>query len=166
MLREIAEARRPLHALVEFALRQKGAMVAKDAVDRYADMLSTAISADDGEDISSNSWGDFVTALDGASKFESAVFELGQTLNASEAEIRQFIAISDSVSNVLGGAEIEDVEAELDAVMEYEDAFNSNDPEIFSHLDDESKEFQQENLVSQLEQTEDEYPSHLDFGDD
>ena len=166
MLREIAEARRPLHALVEFALRQKGAMVAKDAVDRYADMLSTAISADDGEDISSNSWGDFVTALDGASKFESAVFALGQTLNASEAEIRQFIAISDSVSNVLGGAEIEDVEAELDAVMEYEDAFNSNDPEIFSHLDDESKEFQQENLVSQLEQTEDEYPSHLDFGDD
>ena len=166
MLREIAEAKRPLHALVEFALRQKGAMVATDAVDRYADMLSTAISADDGEDISSSSWGDFVTALDGASKFESAVFVLGQTLNASEAEIRQFIAISDSVSNILGGAEIEDVEAELDAVMDYEDKFNSNDPEPFSHLDDESKEFQQENLMSQLEQTEDDYPSHLDLGDD
>ena len=166
MLREIAEAKRPLHALVEFALRQKGAMVATDAVDRYADMLSTAISADDGEDISSDSWGDFVTALDGASKFESAVFALGQTLSASEAEIRQFIAISDSVSNVLGGAEIEDVEAELDAVMDYEDAFNANEPEPFSHLDDESKEFQQENLVSQLEQTEDDYPSHLDLGDD
>lgn len=166
MLREIAEAKRPLHALVEFALRQKGAMVASDAVDRYADMLSTAISADDGEDISSDSWGDFVTALDGASKFESAVFALGQTLNASEAEIHQFIAISDSVSNVLGGAEIEDVEAELDAVMDYEDAFYSSDPEPFSHLDDESKEFQQENLMSHLEQSEDEYPSHLDLGDD
>lgn len=166
MLLDIAEAKRPLHALVEFALRQKGAMVASDAVDRYADMLSTAISADDGEDISSNSWGDFVTALDGASKFESAVFALGQTLNASEAEIRQFIAISDSVSNVLGGAEIEDVEAELDAVMDYEDAFNSNNPEPFGHLDDESKEFQQEKLMSQLEQTEDDYLSHSDLGDD
>ena len=165
MLRDIAEAKRPLHALVEFALRQKGAMVASDAVDRYADMLSTAISADDGEDISSNSWGDFVTALVGASKFESAVFALGQTLNASEAEIRQFIAISDSLSNVLGGAHIEDVEAELDAVMDYEDTFNSNDPELFSHLDDESKEFQQEYFEARQDQSQDGCPSHIDDKD-
>ena len=85
-------------------------------------------------------------------------------MNASEAEIRQFIAISDSVSNVLGGAHIEDVEAELDAVMDYEDALNSNDPELFSHLDDESKEFQQEYYDARQDQSHDEYPSHLDDG--
>ena len=54
----------------------------------------------------------------------------------------------------------------MDAVLDYEDAFNSNDPELFCHLDDESKEFQQENLMSHLEQTEDDYPSHIDLGDD
>ena len=37
------------------------------------------------------------------------------------------------------------------------------DPEPFSYLDDESKEFQQEHLKTRPERTEDDYPPHLDI---
>jgi len=68
MLREIASAQQPLNALIEFALREKGAMVVPDSVHRYADMLSTAIAADEGDDVSKWPWGEFVGSLDGSRK--------------------------------------------------------------------------------------------------
>ena len=166
MLREIASARQPLNALIEFALREKGAMVVPDAVHRYADMLSTAIAADEGDDVSKWPWGDFVGSLDGSSKFESAVFALGQTLNASEAEMRQFITITDGVTAIMSGDDPDEVESEIETALERDDAFNASEVEAFSHLDEESQEYEQEYLEARISAADDGSPSHIDEGDE
>ena len=166
MLREIASARQPLNALIEFALREKGAMVVPDAVNRYADMLSTAIAADEGEDTSKLPWGDFVSSLDGTSKFESAVFALGQTLNASEAEMRQFITITDGVTAIMSGDDPDEVETDIETALERDEAFNASEVEAFSHLDEESQEYEQEYLEARISAADDGSPSHIDEGNE
>ena len=166
MLREIASARQPLNALIEFALREKGAMVSADAVNRYADMLSTALAADEGDDVSNLPWGDFVGSLGGPSKFDSAVFALGQTLNASEAEMQQFLTITDGVTAIMGGDDPDDVESYIETALERDAAFNSNELEAFSHLDEESQEYEQEYLEARISAADDGSPSHIDEGSD
>ena len=163
-MREIALARQPLNALIEFALREKGAMVCADAVSRYTDMLSTAKAADDGDDVSNLPWGDFVVSLDGYSKFESAVFALGQTLNASEVEIRQFITITDGFTAIMGGDDPVEVESDIETALELDEVFNSNEVEAFSHLDDESQEYEQEYAEARINAADDGSPSHVDGG--
>jgi len=165
MLREIASARQPLNALIEFALREKGAMVSTDAVSRYADMLSTALAADEGDDFSNLPWGDFIGSLGGPSKFDSAVFALGQTLNASEAEMRQFITITDGVTAIMSGDDPDEVETDIETALERDEAFNASEVEAFSHLDEESQEYEQKYLEARISAADDGSPSHIDEGD-
>ncbi len=166
MLREIALNNDPLKALVEFALREKGAMVVPDAVNRYADMLSTALAADEGEDIAKLPWSDFVGSLSGQSKFESAVFALGQTLNASEAEMCQFITITDGVTAIMAGDDTDEVESQVEAALERDEVFNIGEVEAFSHLDETSQEYEQEYLEARISAANDGSPSHIEVGDD
>ena len=69
MLNQLAKAGRPLEALVQFALEQKGASLTNDTVQRYASLLEAAILADEGESLDGNTFQDFVQTLDGERKF-------------------------------------------------------------------------------------------------
>ena len=162
MLLDIANSAKPIHKLVEHALTQKGAMSSPDIVARYASMLETAIYSDEGEDTSDHPWDDFVQSLPGHSKFEGAVMALGQALNASSAEISQFIHLADGVVDVISGANEDEVQARLDAKAEYEDRLLETDPAPYQHLDENSR-------ADRLEQdaylqSDNNEPSHIDDG--
>jgi len=162
MLLDIANSEKPIHKLVEHALTQKGAMSSPDIVARYASMLETAIYSDEGEDTSDHPWDDFIQSLPGHSKFEGAVMALGQALNASSAEISQFIHLADGVVDVISGANEDEVQARLDAKAEYEDRLLETDPAPYQHLDENSR-------ADRLEQdaylqSDNNEPSHIDDG--
>ena len=65
----------------------------------------------------------------------------------------------------MGGDDPDDVEGYIETALERDVAFNSNEVEDFSHLDDKSREFQQEYFEAQQSQAQDGYLSHLDDGD-
>lgn len=141
MLFEIANAKSPIAALVEFAMRQKGATVSADIVARYADLLDTAIQADDGRNIEGKSWGAFVSGLDGESKFEAAVRSLAVALNASESDVQAFLHVTDAVVAVKAGDSVDAVSATLEADLA---AIPDQPAEAYAHLDVDTQAVKQE----------------------
>jgi hypothetical protein len=140
MLNQLAKAGRPLEALVQFALEQKGASLTNDTVQRYASLLEAAILADEGESLDGNTFQDFVQALDGERKFESAIDAIGATLNASPAEISQFKEITSAVSNVRSGVPLESVQLDLVAALdELGEEQDDSEEGLYAHLDDDTR---------------------------
>ena len=140
MLNQLAKAGRPLEALVQFALEQKGASLTNDTVQRYASLLEAAILADEGESLDGNTFQDFVQALDGERKFESAINAIGATLNASPAEISQFKEITSAVSNVRSGVPLESVQLDLVAALdELGEEQDDSEEGLYAHLDDDTR---------------------------
>jgi hypothetical protein len=137
---DIANSKRPLAALVEFALATKGVTVTKGTIDRYASLLDAAIRADDGEPIDHTPWSDFVSGLDG-NKYEAAVRSVASALGASSSEVEQFFAVSNAVIEARSGASVEEVEAELAAELE---VIQPTEPALYEHLDQNSKVFREE----------------------
>ena len=140
MLNQLAKAGRPLEALVQFALQQKGASLTNDTVQRYASLLEAAILADEGESLDGNTFQDFVQALDGERKFESAIDAIGATLNASPAEISQFKEITSAVSDVRSGVPLESVQLDLVAALdELGEEQDDSEEGLYAHLDDDTR---------------------------
>ncbi|MDB9703747.1 hypothetical protein OAA86_06600 [Rhodospirillales bacterium] len=140
MLNQLAKAGRPLEALVQFALEQKGASLTNDTVQRYASLLEAAILADEGESLDGNTFQDFVQALDGERKFESAIDAIGATLNASPAEISQFKEITSAVSDVRSGVPLESVQLDLVAALdELGEEQDDSEEGLYAHLDDDTR---------------------------
>jgi len=107
-----------------------------------------------------------VSLLDHLMVLESAIFALGQTLNASEAEMRQFITITDGVTAIMSGDDPDEVETDIETALERDEAFNASEVEAFSHLDEESQEYEQEYLEARISAADDGSPSHIDEGSD
>jgi len=140
MLNQLAKAGRPLEALVQFALEQKGASLTNDTVQRYASLLEAAILADEGESLDGNTFQDFVQALDGERKFESAIDAIGATLNASPAEISQFKEITSAVSDVRSGVPLESVQLDLVAALDdLGEEQDDSEEGLYAHLDDDTR---------------------------
>ena len=53
-----------------------------------------------------------------------------------------------------------------EAALERNEAFNSNEVNDFSHLDEESQEYEQEYLEARISAADDDSPSHIDEGSD
>ena len=74
-LRNLADADRPLDAMIELALQELGAEVSPASVKTYASLLDDAIKMDSGE--TPIEWGDFLNGLPGDNKFEVSGVQRG-----------------------------------------------------------------------------------------
>jgi hypothetical protein len=135
MLSKYATAPRPLDALIEFALLQRGVTVTAGTVQRYSGLLEAAILADDGDDITGNVWSDFVGAIDG-SKFAGVVHAVAETLGASSSDADSFIALAGAVIDVRSGLPLGDAEAALADDLA---AIEPTEPLAYAHLDEGSR---------------------------
>ena len=133
MFRDIATAQYPLRELVSFALKQKGAELRPDTINRYTEMLETAILIDDGQDLHGDV-AEFVNALPNHNKFTGVIQSLGDALGATSEEINEFMMITDGVIAVSEGHSIDSVEAELMSQLGEQSA-ELDDSEPYSHLD-------------------------------
>lgn len=140
MLSDFANSKRPIAALVEFALRQKGATVSPEIVSRYSDLLETAIEAEEGGNIEGRPWAEFISQISG-SKYEGAVRSLGMALSASESDIQSFLSVTDAVAAVRGGASVDEISADLEADLA---DIPQADAETYQHLDGDSQAVKQE----------------------
>jgi hypothetical protein len=147
MLKDIKTAEYPLERLVEAGFTQLGLTTTSSAVGRYTALLEAAIKADEGESIERSSWADFIGNLEGENKFEAAIKAVAPTLGASEQQANQFLAMSYAAVEVLDGADIDVVEAEL--AEELEQAEGTNELEPYSHLDDEGRQEQLAHIARQ-----------------
>jgi len=140
MLNQLANADHPLEALVEFALQQKGASVTMDTVQRYASLLEAAILADEGVSLDGNIFQNFIQALDGERKFESAIDAIGVALNASPAEISQFKEITSAVSDVRSGVPLDAIQADLvSSLNRLAEEQDDSEEGLYAHLDDDTR---------------------------
>jgi len=80
--------------------------------------------------------------------------------------MRQFITITDGVTAVMGGDDPVEVESDIETALERDEAFNSNEVEAFSHLDEESQEYEQEYAEARINAADDGSPSHVDGGNE
>jgi hypothetical protein len=76
--------------------------------------------------------------------------------------MQQFLTITDGVTAIMGGDDPDDVESYIETALERDVAFNSNEVEAFSHLDEESQEYEQEYLEARIVAADDGSPSHID----
>ena len=152
MLNEIANSKYPLKSLVEMALSEKDITPSKDIIEQYSSLLNTSILADEGWDVNSLPWGEYVMAISGKNKFASVVQQLGNTLNASGEEIDQFMAVTDGVSQIMDGEDPDFVTSEISKMLGYSEEDQTNQDTIYSHLDEESRnELLERNSVHQYE---------------
>ncbi|MEH6754195.1 MAG: hypothetical protein V7788_08530 [Alphaproteobacteria bacterium] len=133
---EIIAAQKPLESLVRLALATKGATVTDGTVDRYTSLLEAAILADEGESLDGNIWQDFVSGIDGGSKYEGCIRSIAETLGASSSEVGQFLAVSNATIDALTGTSVDEAEQNLNEDL---DAIAPTEAEPYSHLDDESR---------------------------
>jgi len=133
---EIIAAQKPLESLVRLALATKGATVTDGTVDRYTSLLEAAILADEGESLDGNIWQDFVSGVDGGSKYEGCIRSIAETLGASSSEVGQFLAVSNATIDALTGTPMDEAEQFLAADLE---AIVPTEAKDYSHLDDESR---------------------------
>jgi hypothetical protein len=140
MLSDFANSKRPIAALIEFALRQKGATVSPEIVSRYSDLLETAIEAEEGGNIDGRPWAEFVGQISG-SKYEGAVRSLALALSASESDIQAFLHVTDAVAAVRAGEAVDAVSATLEVDLA---AIPDQPAEAYAHLDQDSQAVKQE----------------------
>ena len=138
MLRDIANSQNPLAALIEAALREKGADLTTQTVARYEQLMSAAIRMDDGEKIDGGPWAAFLADFPDGSKVKGAVEAIGVSIGASSSEITQFLSMSEGVAAIRAGDDPDVVEEQLQAEFE---AMEKTEPERYSHLDEESQAF-------------------------
>ena len=103
---------------MEAGFAQLGLTTTSSAVGRYTALLEAAIKADEGESIERSPWADFIGNLEGENKFEAAIRAIAPTLGATEQQANQFLAMSYAAVEVLDGADIDVVEAELAEELE------------------------------------------------
>lgn len=126
-----------LPSLIEDMLNFKGKTIVRSEIERWADLARTAHAADMGLDIEGQPWSSYVTGLDGNSKLETAVRNFAQTVGATPREANQFIEVLYAAADVVDGADIAQVEAELiDAIEEVD---GSDELLPYAHLDDASR---------------------------
>jgi hypothetical protein len=147
MLKDIKTAEYPLERLVEAGFTQLGLTTTSSAVGRYTALLEAAIKADEGESIERSSWADFIGNLEGENKFEAAIKAVAPTLGASEQQANQFLAMSYAAVEVLDGADIDVVEAELAEELEQPEGAEELEP--YLHLDDEGRQEQLAHIARQ-----------------
>ena len=138
-LRDLADAARPLDAVIELALRELGAEVSPASVKTYASLLDDAIKMDSGE--TPIEWGDFLNGLPGDNKFESAVFSVAESIGASSSQAQQFLRLTDAVVDVKSGVSEDEALASFEADL---GEIEETAPEAYSHFDGDSKKFAQE----------------------
>ena len=123
-----------LPALIEDMLNFKGKTVVLSEIERWADLARTAHAADMGLDIEGQPWASYVAGLDGDSKLETAARNFAQTVGATPREANQFIEVLYAAADVVDGADVAQVEAELiDTIEEVE---GSDELLPYAHLDD------------------------------
>ena len=126
-----------LPALIADMVNFKGKTVVRSEIERWADLARTAHAADMGLDIEGQPWASYVDGLDGDSKLETAVRNFAQTVGATPREANQFIEVLYAAADVVDGADVAQVEAELmDAI---EDVEGSDELLPYAHLDDASR---------------------------
>ena len=126
-----------LPALIEDILNYKGKTVVRSEIERWADLARTAHAADMGLDIEGQPWASYVAGLDGDSKLETAVRNFAHTVGATPREANQFIEVLYAAADVVDGADVAQVEAELmDAI---EGAEGSDELLPYGHLDEASR---------------------------
>ena len=126
-----------LPSLIEDMLNFKGITVVQSDIERWANLARTAHAADMGFDIEGRPWAGYVAGLDSESKLETAVRNFAQTVGATPREANQFIEVLYAAADVVDGADVAQVEAELmDAI---EDADGSDELLPYSHLDEASR---------------------------
>jgi hypothetical protein len=138
MLRDIANSKNPLAALIEAALRSKGADLTSQTVARYEQLMSAAIRMDDGEQLDGGPWAAFLADFPDGSKVQGAVEAIGVSIGASSSEITQFVSMSEGVAAIRAGDDPDVVEELLHAEFE---AMEETEPEPYSHLNEESRAF-------------------------
>jgi hypothetical protein len=138
-LRALADANRPLDAMIELALRELGAEVSPTSVKTYASLLDDAIKMDSGE--TPNEWGEFLNRLPGEDKFGFAVFSVAESIGASTSQAQQFLRLSDAVVDVKSGVPEDEVLASFEADL---GEIEETAPGAYSHFDGDSKKFAQE----------------------
>ena len=108
-----------LPCLIEDMLNFKGKTVVRSEMERWADLARTAHAADMGLDIEGQPWASYVAGLNGDSKLETAIRNFAQTVGATPREANQFIEVLYAAADVVEGADVALVEAELlDAIDE------------------------------------------------
>ena len=132
---EIVMSANPLESLVKLALTSKGLTVTQGTLDRYTGLLEAALRADEGQSLEGNIWREFVGQISG-DKFEGCCNAIGQTIGASSSEIAEFLAVANSIGDVLAGKSVELAEEELFAELE---SIMPTEADAYSHLDEPSK---------------------------
>ena len=145
-LRNLADAARPLDAMIELALQELGAEVSPASVKTYASLLDDAIKMDSGE--TPIEWGDFLNGLPGVNKFESAVFSVAESIGASTSQAQQFLRLTGAVVDVKSGVPEDEALASFEADL---GGIEETAPEPYSHFDDASKKFAQDYEAHQAE---------------
>jgi len=118
MLRDIANSKNPLAALIEATLRSKSCDLTTQTVARYEQLMSAAIRMDDGEKIDGGPWAAFLADFPDGSKVKGAVEAIGVSIGASSSEITQFLTMSEGVAAIRAGDDPDVVEEQLQAELE------------------------------------------------
>ena len=126
-----------LPALVEDLMNYKGKTIVRSEIERWANLARTAHAADMGLDIEGQPWASYVASLNGDSKLETAVRNFAQTVGATPREANQFIEVLYAAADVVDGADVAQVEAELMDAIENVDGSDELLP--YSHLDEASR---------------------------